>query len=88
MLFNKHLNNGKRGNRLGGLRSLRRFKLGAKHFVPKTTRYAKAVLVVCVVVLEMVLFELFVEGWKAAIHVKNQRTAQMERGIYLLWCKK
>lgn len=52
--------------RLGGLCGFWRCKLGAKDCVPKATRDAETVLVVCVVVLEVVLLELFVVGWKAA----------------------
>ena len=51
--------------RLGSLCGLWRSKLGAEDFIPETTRDAEPVLVVCVVVLEMVLLELLIVGWKA-----------------------
>ena len=62
--------------RLGGLCGFRRWKLGAEDFVPKATRHAEAVLVVCVVVLEVVFLELLVKGWKAATTISIHCRAQ------------
>lgn len=70
--------------RLGGLCGLRRCKLGAKDCVPKTTRDAEAVLVVCVVVLKMILLELFVVGWKAATAISVRYRAQRRHETYVL----
>lgn len=70
--------------RLRGLCGLWWLKLGAKDCVPKATRDAEAVLVICVVVLEMVPLELFVVGWEAATAISIRYRAQRERGTYVL----
>ena len=57
---------------LGRLKHLRRRwprQLGPKHTVPEPARDTEAVLVVGEVVLEVVLLELAVVGWQAAIDV-------------------
>lgn len=69
---------GGQGNELGGLCGLRRCKLGAKDLIPKATRHAEAVLVICVVVLEVVFLELLVIGWKAATMVSIHYRAQIQ----------
>ncbi len=66
------------GMRLGGLCGFRRWKLGAEDSVPKATRHAEAVLVICVVVLEVVFLELLVIGWKAATMVSIHYRAQIQ----------
>ena len=76
MLCNRYQLEGREGSELGGPCGLRRCKLGAEHFVPKTTRDSKAVLIVRIVMLEMVLLELFVEGRKAAIAISIRRRTQ------------
>ena len=67
---------GREGSELGGPCGLWRCKLGAEHFVPKTTRDSKAVLIVRIVMLEVVLLELFVEGWKAVIAISIESRTQ------------
>lgn len=70
--------------RLGRLCGFRRFKLGAKDFVPKATRNAEAIFVVFVVVLHVVLLELFVVGWKAVTTINIRYRAQMKHKTYVL----
>ena len=55
--------------RLGGLCGFWWCKLGAKDCIPKATRNAETILVVCVVVLKVVLLELSVEGWKTVTSI-------------------
>lgn len=69
--------------RLGGLCSLG-CKLGAKDCVPKSTRHAEAVLVVCVVVLKVILLELFVVGRKAATAISICYQSQADYNTYVL----
>ena len=76
MLCNQYQSEGREGSELGGPCGLWRCKLGAEHFVPKTTRDSKAVLIVRVVMLEVVLLELFVEGWKAVIAISVESGTQ------------
>ena len=66
--------------KLGRLSGFRWPKLGAEHFVPKATRNTKAVLVVCIVVLEVVLLERFVVGWKAVTAFSIRRRAYRKHG--------
>ena len=70
--------------RLGCLCGFRRWKLGTKDFVPKATRNAETVLVVCVVVLEVVFLELLVIGWKAATMISTRYRAQRKHESYVL----
>ena len=70
--------------RLGSLCSFWRWKLGAKDLIPETTRDAKAVLVVCVVMLEVVLLELFVVGWKTATAIRIRYRVEWMLGTHVL----
>ena len=80
MLCNGYQSEGREGSELGSLCGLWRCKLGAEHFVPKTTRNSKAVLIVCIMMLEVILLELFVEGWKAVIAISiRSRTRRSSR---------
>ena len=76
MLCNSYQSKGRGGNELGGLGGLWRSKLGAEHFVPKTTCDSKAVLIVRIMVLEVVLLELFVEGWKTVTAISIESRIQ------------
>ena len=70
-----------------GLRSFGRFRrsqLGAKDFVPKATRNAETVLVVCVVVLEVVFLERSVPRWQATSTVITCRRLQGKLRTYFL----
>lgn len=60
---------------LGSLCGFRRRKLGVKDSIPKATRNSKAVFIVCVVMLEVVLLELLVVGWKPATAVSVRYSA-------------
>ena len=73
------------GIELGSLCGFRRRpKLCAKDFIPKATRNSKAVFIVCVVMLEVVLLERFVVGWKAATAVSVGYSVEGQRDSLLL----
>ena len=87
MLFNGYQSEGREGGGLGGPGGpcgLWRCKLGAEHFVPKTTRDSKAVFIVRIVMLEVVLLELFIVGWKAVIAVSI--TSRTQGSMLLAFC--
>ena len=84
MLCNGYQSEGREGSELGGLCGLWRSKLGAEYLVPKTTRDSKAVLIVRIVMLEVVLLELSVEGWKAVVIVSI--TSRTQGSIMLAFC--
>ena len=76
MLCNGYQSEGREGSELGGPCGPWRCKLGAEYLVPKTTRDSKSVLIVRIVMLEVVLLELFVVGWKAVIIVSIKSRTQ------------
>ena len=76
MLCNGYQSEGREGSELGGPCGLWWCKLGAEHFVPKTTRDSEAVLIVRIVMLEVVFLELLVEGRKAVVAISIKSRTQ------------